>query len=123
MPHKCMKCEKEYSSGSLELKKGCSCGAKVFLFFNSENEGEKQKALEFFESDDRIKKIEEGLANLIEESNTPVSLEVENIRIVEKGVFEINLGALIQNPLLIVRGTDGVYYVKLPKGKASEERT
>lgn len=117
MPHKCIHCDKEYASSSLELKKGCSCGAKVFLYFNGENEAEKEKARELTESAERIKKIEESLTSVIEESKAPVSLDVENIRIIEKGVFEVNLGSLMQGQLLIVRGDDGVYYVKLPKGK------
>lgn len=114
MPHKCAKCEKEYASGSLELTKGCACGAKVFLYFNGENGKTGEQTIELVQARQTVK-IEESLTTWVEEYKAPLSLEVENIRVVEDGVFEVNVGSLIQNPLVIVKGTDGVYYVKLPK--------
>ncbi|MBI5159792.1 hypothetical protein HY992_06775 [Candidatus Micrarchaeota archaeon] len=118
MSHKCAKCEREYASGSIELTKGCACGAKVFLYFNSDNSVEREQVVELVQSGEAVK-IEESLQGWVEEYKAPLSLEVENIRVVEDGVFEVNVGSLIQNPLVIVKGTDGVYYVKLPKTSKS----
>lgn len=50
----------------------------------------------------------------------PLSIEIENIRMLEKGVFELNLKSLILNrDPIIVKDSYGVYYVKLPKKPSS----
>ena len=43
-----------------------------------------------------------------------IVLDLENVRIREKGIFEINLHSLLQKEPLVVKDANGVYYVKLP---------
>lgn len=109
MPHKCVKCEKIYESGDLALKKGCDCGARVFIFYNSQKKAASVPASE-------AKWIETELVGLAGVKDAPVSIDIENVKVLEKGVFEINVANLVKNPL-IVKGEDGVYYVKLPAKK------
>ena len=45
-----------------------------------------------------------------------VILELENIRLVETGIYEIDVNSLSNNPV-VVKDKDGVYYVKLPHFK------
>jgi len=40
-------------------------------------------------------------------------LDIENVRQLSRGVFEVNLSGLDEGPL-VVRDQEGVYYVRLP---------
>jgi len=42
-----------------------------------------------------------------------VVLDLENIRMLERGIFEIDLKSLARDPL-VVMDENGVYYVRLP---------
>jgi len=83
MPHRCVRCKATYANNAPELKAGCACGAKVFIY----------------------------LAN--EDAPSPKP-SIENVRILEKGIFELDLASLGRDPL-IVRDANGVYHVRLPK--------
>lgn len=50
----------------------------------------------------------------------PLTLEIENVRMLEKGVFELDLASLVlsKDPV-VVKDSYGVYYVKLPDKKRS----
>jgi len=99
--HKCMRCGKIVSD-VLQIEKGCDCGSKVFVFVRDPG---KQDEVD-------TKWIESEMAG-ISKNGKPVVLEVENIKMLEKGVFEIDLNSLMKNPL-VFKDANGVYYVKLP---------
>ncbi len=51
----------------------------------------------------------------------PVSVDVdavENLRILEKGAYEIDLPSLLKGEPLVIKSDKHVYYVKLPKPKS-----
>jgi len=103
-----VRCDRVYEAGDLALKKGCECGARVFIYYGSQREAQRP-------SQD-TKWIERELVGLASMKDAPVSIDIENVRVLEKGVFEINVANLMRNPL-IVKGEDGVFYVKLPAMK------
>jgi predicted nucleic acid-binding Zn-ribbon protein len=108
MPHKCVRCNRVYEDGDVHsLSKGCECGAKVFLFTNGKED---------LETVEDVRWIEEELAGIVRKTQHPVSLDVENVRVLQKGIFEIDIGALSSNPV-VVKDTEGVYYLRLPKPK------
>ncbi|MFH0817921.1 MAG: Zn-ribbon containing protein [Candidatus Micrarchaeota archaeon] len=107
MPHKCVRCNRIYTDGdSHALSGGCICGAKVFIFTN---EGD-------LDSIEDIRWIEEELAGIVKKTQAPVSLEVENVRVLQNGIFEIDIKSLSKNPV-VVKDIEGVYYLRLPKPK------
>lgn len=112
MPHKCVRCDKVYESDSLAVRTGCECGAKVFIYYSEKKNAPKESEKQW---------VEKELAGIASKSDSPVSLDIENVRVLDKGVFEVNVGSLIQNPL-IIKGDDGVYYVKLPGMKKEKKQ-
>jgi len=106
MKHKCVRCNMIYDEGDYALLKGCGCGSKVFVLFSDE------QAKEVEEMD--IEWIEKELLGLVERTNMPLTLDVENVKILEQGVFELNIQSLIKNPV-VVKDQHGVYYIKIKK--------
>lgn len=111
MTHRCVKCGKDYEDKSPRLLKGCACGSKVFLLIRS---AEESKAL------GDTSWLAEKLGEFVRKSKKPITLEVENISMLEKGVFELNLKSLIlsKDPV-VVKDAHGVYYIKLPERQSS----
>lgn len=103
MPHKCVRCSNLFESGAIELKQGCGCGSKVFLFLQNKDDGAHLGDTKW---------IEKELANIVEKSDGPVTLDVENVRVLNKGVFELDIASLMKNPV-VIRDDDGIYYIRL----------
>lgn len=110
MYHRCVKCNRTYSEKARELIKGCKCGARIFLVVKNPSASGKIENAEW---------LEKELAGLLAKHGRPISLEVENIRMLRRGVFELNLKSLMRNDPIIVRDPYGIYYVKLPAAKSS----
>ncbi len=105
--HRCMRCSRILEKIG-EIEQGCSCGSKVFMYsktgpsiLNQEQEEESKKL-------ERDITVELDLRNI---SNS-LMLEVENVRMLEKGVFKVDLKSLLKDPL-VLKDTNGVYYIKL----------
>ncbi|RLG19957.1 hypothetical protein DRN67_01250 [Candidatus Micrarchaeota archaeon] len=107
MPHKCVRCNKVHPDGSLALKQGCECGAKVFIYLSGDSAGE-----EFGDT----KWIEQELAHIVEKTAAPVTLDAENVRVLRQGIFELDINSIIKNPL-VVKDENGVYYIRFSKKK------
>lgn len=105
--HKCLRCGKLISTIE-EVDRGCPCGSKVFLF-QQQDDGE----VEGGEIPD-AQWIEKELVKKFPSDGKSIVLDLENVRIREKGIFEINLHSLLQKEPLVVKDANGVYYVKLP---------
>ena len=106
MPHKCVRCSKLYEAGALALKEGCECGSKVFLFLKQEGDEEKIGD---------VKWIEKELAHIVSKTDAPITLEVENVNIPDRGIFELDINSLAINPV-VVKDVDGIYYIRLGLG-------
>ncbi len=108
MPNKCTRCGTIYGDDDPELMNGCSCGGRLFLFLRK---GEELKE----ESNDveELMWLEKELEHVLEKSEAPISLDVETVRILSKGKFEVDVASLMSGKPLIVKGEDGVYYIDL----------
>ena len=84
MTYKCAVCGKILTN---ENQEECSCGSQIFV---------------------KIKKEKDR-------SNEKINHEgrLENITMVDKGIFEINMDSIIKD-LIILKDYNGVYYVRLP---------
>lgn len=112
MPHRCIRCGKDYSGDAMELIRGCGCGARIFLYMKKKEDLKKAGEMDWLQSE--LRKIDE------KRTGAPVTIEIENVRMLEKGVFELDLASLIINrDPVVVKDSYGVYYVKLPEKKRS----
>ena len=116
MPHQCVHCGKIYAAGSEELLKGCGeCGSHFFFYIR----------------DDQIKKLQENPIEIpkeeketiekdireiagITDTNAPVILDIESVRAVGSGKFEIDLINLFRKDRpLIYKLEEGKYIIDL----------
>lgn len=108
--HKCVRCGTMYSNTSKELLTGCSCGARVFVFMK---EGAAAP-----EKEEDFSWLETELSSLSKDK--PVSVDkdsVENLKIIEKGAYELDVKSLMGGNPLVVKSDKGIYYIKVPHYK------
>ena len=112
--HQCIRCSKFYEDGSIELLKGCSCGAK-FFFFVKQEDIERLTNLNSKLNKEEKTQIEKDVFDLIGEEYTdkPVILELESVRILKPGQYEISLVDLFSGKPLVYKVGDGKYYIDI----------
>lgn len=115
MPHQCVRCGKFYDDGSQELLKGCSCGGKLFFFIKKER---LQKAKEVTASltPQEKKQIEKDIydiAGMDIDRTEPVILDIETIRVLQPGKYELDLVHLFKKDPLIYKVGEGKYIIDL----------
>ena len=116
MPHQCVKCSKIIPLGSKELLEGCSnCKGKFFFYIKQEQLDKMHKnTIEIPESEkSAIEKDIREMAGIIDEE-MPVILDLESVRVVGKGKFEIDLMNLFNKKRpLIYKLEEGKYIIDL----------
>jgi|SRR3989344_3332901 len=112
MPHQCVRCSKMYENGSLELLKGCSCGSKFFFFVKKEDIDRLVNLSSNLNKEEKLQ-IEQDVYELIGEEykDKPIILELESIRILKPGQYEISLVDLFSKKPLVYKVGDGKYYI------------
>jgi predicted nucleic acid-binding Zn-ribbon protein len=116
MPHQCVKCSKIIPIGSKELLIGCSnCGGKFFFYIKQEQlERIKRQTIEIPEVDKS--NIERDIREMvgITDEETPVILDLESVRVVGDGKFEIDLVNVFNTKRpLIYKLEEGKYIIDL----------
>ena len=116
MPNQCVHCGKMYGDAAPELLRGCSCGSRFFFFVRKEQLDElKEKKVEL-EGVDK-KQVEKDIREMIgleEEKEIPVILDLESIRTLGPGKFEIDLVNLFTKKRpLIYKLEEGKYIIDL----------
>ena len=125
MSHQCVRCGKIYEEASNELLKGCNqCGGKFFFFVRKETI-EKVKELTVDLTPKDRKEIEYDIKELIgeEDIDKPVILDIESIRVLKPGQYEIDLVDLFRGKPLVYKLEEGKYMIDLPQAfkKARED--
>jgi len=116
MPHKCTNCEHVFEDGSVDILNGCpNCGWNKFLYVPAKPATETETDAEDTDAGVQSDKVEEA-------KDAVPAMEVESIRILEKGSYELNLESLLEREEIIMSmKEDGRYLVHLPsvfdKGK------
>jgi len=113
--HQCVRCNTFYDDGCKELLKGCSnCGGRFFFFIKKENLKTAEKITENLSIEDK-KQIEKDVFSMIdyEGSESPVVLDLESIRILAPGKYELDIVKLLQKHPLIYRYEEGKYIIDL----------
>jgi len=113
MPHRCVKCGKEYRTNECEILKGCrECGGKKFIFVPLvEREKEPSTPVAAPVKEEKGPK-EEETPELIP---VPSHDRLESIRIVSPGTYELNIEKLASSDERVVgvgKG-EGSYLVDL----------
>jgi predicted nucleic acid-binding Zn-ribbon protein len=120
MPHQCTKCGKVYPDASEELLKGCICSSKFFYYIRQEKfdqlqEHKDEVMIELDKADkDQIEKDIRELTGLDKKPDEPVILDLESIRVIKPGKFEIDIVNLFsKHRPLIYKLEEGKYVIDL----------
>jgi len=114
MPHQCVRCNKLYPDGSEELLKGCNCGGRFFFFVKEKHLKESEKIIEKL-TDKEKKQMESDIFEIVgmEEDNRPVILDLETIRVLKPGKYELDVVKLFKGDSLVYKIEDGKYIIDL----------
>ena len=117
MPHQCVRCNTFYDDGAKELLKGCACGGRLFFFIKKEKLEELKKVSEGMSlSDEDRQQIEQDVFDLVGseiDRDQPVVLDLEAIRVLRPGKYELDLVHLFKKEPLIFKLEDGKYMIDI----------
>jgi uncharacterized protein len=128
MPHQCTKCSKVFPDASEELLKGCDCGSKFFYYIKQEKldsmrDEVRRTIVELNKADSE--QVEKDIRELtgVEDEEKPVILDLESVRVLKPGVFELDVVNLFNKRRpLIYKLEEGKYIIDLAASlKASKE--
>ena len=118
MPHQCVHCSKIYQDAAPELLKGCSdCGNRFFFYLRKE-QAEKLKGQDVLEELNlkEKEKVEHDVREIIgiENEDIPVILDLESVRVIGEGKFEIDITNLFSKDRpLIYKLEEGKYIIDI----------
>jgi predicted nucleic acid-binding Zn-ribbon protein len=116
MPHQCVKCSKIIPLGSKELLEGCNnCGGKFFFYVKQEQLNQiRERKIEIPEVErNAIEKDIREIIGVVEE-DMPVILDLESVRVIGDGKFEIDLVNVFNKKRpLIYKLEEGKYLIDL----------
>lgn len=118
MPHQCVRCGKLYDDGAEEILKGCHCGARLFFFVRKDALKQAKETIEAIEdlTPKEKQEMEKDVLDLVDVDvirEKPVILDIESIRTVEPGKFEIDLVHLFKKDPLIFKVGEGKYVIDI----------
>ncbi len=119
MPHQCVHCSKIIEVGSKEILEGCnSCGGKFFFYIRDEQalqiKESRETPIPEFDTVDK-KKIEKDVRSIlkIEDETKPVILDIESIRVLGPGQFEIDIVSLMNRRPIVFKLQEGKYLIDI----------
>ena len=124
MPHQCVRCSALYQDGAEEILKGCSCGARLFFYIKKKDIEHGKELLTNLTDDDK-KNIEKDITEILNiklaDANAPVILDIEAIRVIKPGKYELDLVHLFKKDPLIIKLEEGKYIIDLPQAFKKEK--
>ncbi len=119
MPSQCVHCSKIIDAGSREILDGCSeCGGKFFFYIRDEQAEEMKNAKESpipeFDNVDK-KQIEDDVRSImkIEDESKPVILDLESIRVLDNGKYELDIVSLMNRKPVVFKFEEGKYLIDI----------
>lgn len=117
MPHQCVRCDTFYDDGASEIIKGCKCGGKLFFYIKKEKlEDIKKIKKDIKLSEEDKKQMEKDVFDLVGQEidkDQPVVLDLETIRVLSPGKYELDLVHLFKGEPLIFKLEEGKYMIDL----------
>ncbi len=123
MPHQCVRCSKLYPNGAQEILKGCGCGARLFFYVKKKHLEESKNVITQL-SDNEKKQIEQDIVEISTvklNSNRPVILDFESIRVLKPGKYELDLVSLFKKDPLVFKLSEGKYVIDLAQAFSRDE--
>ena len=124
MPHQCVRCSTIYPDGAEVILKGCPCGARLFFYIKKKHIEEGKKIASKL-SEKEKESIEQDVSEILtiknEDPNKPVVLDIEAIRIMKPGQYELDLVHLFKKDPLIIKLEEGKYMIDLPEAFKKEK--
>lgn len=118
MPHQCVRCNTIYPDTAQELLKGCSkCGGKLFFYIRAERLEQLKETTVQLTPEDK-EQIEEDVYDILGEDrdeDKSVILDLESIRILKPGQYELDLVHLFRKQPLVYKLAEGKYVIDLPE--------
>ncbi len=121
MPHQCVHCGKIIEAGSREILEGCSSCSSKFFFYVRDDQVERLKKEEApmreFSKVDK-KKVEKDVRDIldIKDEEKPVILDLESVRVLGPGKFELDLVSLMNRKPIVFKLQEGKYMIDLEGG-------
>ena len=117
MPHQCVKCSRIIPAGNEELLNGCeSCKGKFFFYIKQEQLDQIKRTSLLEIPEDEKEAVEFDIREMvgITDEETPVILDLESIRAIGEGKFEIDVVNLFNKKRpLIYKIEEGKYLIDL----------
>ena len=123
MPHQCVRCGKFYDDGAGEILKGCPCGGRLFFYINKKKLEESKNIVTDLTVQEK-NEIEKDVFDLIgieRGVEKPVVLDLESIRILKPGKYELDIVNLFRKRPLIYKLEEGKYLIDLPESFKKKE--
>ncbi|MBU1204798.1 MAG: Zn-ribbon domain-containing protein [Nanoarchaeota archaeon] len=123
MPHQCVRCGKLYDDGAEEILKGCPCGGRLFFYISKKKLEETKNIVTDLttKEKDEIEKDVFDLIGIERGVEKPVVLDLESIRILKPGKYELDIVNLFKKRPLIYKLEEGKYLIDLPESFKKEE--
>src|SRR3989344_4059815 len=116
MPHQCVRCNTLYQDGAQEILKGCGCGARLFFYIKKKDIEDGKELISNLTEEDK-KNIQEDVSEILhikqEDPDRPVILDLEAIRVLQPGKYELDLVHLFKKDPLIIKLEEGKYMIDL----------
>jgi predicted nucleic acid-binding Zn-ribbon protein len=117
MPHECVRCKTFYDDGAAELLKGCPCGGRLFFYIRKEKLEQARGVLEEVNLTENEKdQIERDVFDLVgvdADREEPVILDLEAIRVLKPGKYELDLVNLFKGEPVVFKLDEGKYIIDL----------
>ncbi|MFH1398570.1 MAG: Zn-ribbon containing protein [Candidatus Woesearchaeota archaeon] len=116
MPHQCVRCGSLYKDTSSEILNGCACGGKLFFYIKQERLEQLKESTVSLTSSEK-KQIEKDVYDIIgqQDVDQPVVLDLESIRVLKPGKYELDLIHLFKKQPLVYKLAEGKYIIDLPE--------
>ena len=115
MPHQCVRCNTLYDDGASEILSGCNCGGKLFFYIKKDKLKEVQEKTEKLSKKEK-QEIEKDIFDLVGseiDKSEPVILDIEAIRVLKPGKYELDLVHLFKEDPLIFKLEEGKYMIDI----------
>jgi len=117
--HQCVHCGKLYPDGSKALLEGCdNCKSHFFFYIRDEHfnklQEEHKLPIQNISKEEKTS-IEKDIREIIGiEEEKPVVLDIESVRIIKKGKFELDIVKILRKDLpIIYKLEEGKYIIDL----------
>ena len=114
--HQCVRCSRLIPPGNRELLDGCSeCGGHFFFYIREDQmEKVKEQMIEIpVEEKTKVEKDIREMAGIVD-ADAPVILDIESVRVMGEGKFELDIVKLFRRDIpLVYKLEEGKYIIDL----------